>query len=60
MNQDYAYEVAYPDRKRRRDSLKARGLCICGPDTLVSINAHGPIVSGGRCQRCQDVARASR
>lgn len=33
--------------KRRRDRLRAQGLCINGA-------THGPAVRGGRCQLCLD------
>ncbi len=44
--------------QHRRDQRKAEGVCINGvPASLVK---HGAVVSGGKCQRCIDVARASR
>ncbi len=55
--------VAYPELKLRRDELRAAGLCINGPKAGgVSKNgiAHGPVVSGGKCQRCVDVHRGGR
>jgi hypothetical protein len=46
-------EVTHPKAKVRRDALRAAGLCINGgPRSKV---VHGPVVSGGRCQRCEDV-----
>jgi hypothetical protein len=46
-------EVLHPKAKVRRDALRAAGLCINGgPRSKV---VHGPVVSGGRCQRCEDV-----
>jgi hypothetical protein len=44
----------------RRVVLRAHGRCICGPlEGFVSKNGikHGPVVSGGRCQRCIDVKK---
>jgi hypothetical protein len=46
----------------RRIVLKAHGLCICGPGPgqgFTSRNGvvHGPVVSGGRCQRCIDLKK---
>lgn len=58
MNID-TYTGDWPDRKLRRDALRALGRCINGPMSLVVINAHGPVVAGGRCQKCLDVKRRS-
>ncbi len=48
---------------RRRDLSKA-GRCINGPieDRPGKRHGvvHGPVVSGGKCQRCIDVAKRSR
>ncbi len=46
--------------KARRDKLRALGKCICGPaDGTVGREGveHGPVVAGGRCQRCWDAKR---
>ncbi len=47
----------------RRAALMELGLCICGPfpwSCRRSQIEHGPVVSGGRCQRCLDVKRGTR
>lgn len=52
------------DADRRADSadaktaLRAAGRCICGPlSGFISRRGtvHGPVVRGGKCQRCLDV-----
>lgn len=46
-------EVIHVKMKVRRDALRAAKKCINGgPRSRV---VHGPVVSGGRCQRCIDV-----
>lgn len=55
-----SYQGEWPEQKLRRDTLRALRRCINGPLTLVQSNAHGVVVSGGKCARCIDVARASR
>ncbi len=58
------YQGEWPDAKLRRDEMRAAGRCINGTlDGSVSKRhgiVHGAVVKGGKCQRCQDVARASR
>jgi hypothetical protein len=48
----------------RRETLRALGRCINGPiDDRPGRRAglvHGPVVSGGKCQRCVDVAHVSK
>ncbi len=43
----------------RKAQLRAANRCICGPiEDNVSRRCrvvHGPVVSGGKCQRCLDV-----
>jgi hypothetical protein len=59
-------ELAYPKLKQKRDELRAQNRCICGPwDPSTNTGKrrgieHGPVVRGGRCQRCWDVAKKSR
>ncbi len=59
-------EVKHPDSKVVRDELRATGRCICGPrDPNTNVGKrhgveHGPVVRGGRCQRCVDIAKKSR
>ncbi len=46
----------------RRDRLRSIGQCINGPEVgIVSRlgTEHGPVVSGGKCQRCIDLAKIS-
>jgi len=50
--------------KVRRDELRRRRLCINGPlgqrrPSSRRVVAHGPVVSGGKCQYCIDVHRGS-
>lgn len=52
------------DIEDRRDRLRAMNLCINGPAPWVTkprptTVEHGPVVSGGRCQRCLDIKRRS-
>jgi len=54
------YQGEFPDLKLRRDELRARKLCINGPMTLVVLHAHGPVIRGGKCQKCIDVHKAGR
>jgi hypothetical protein len=51
------YEVMHPKAKIRRDGLRAAKLCINGGWFLPRKGqvVHGPVVSGGKCQRCLDV-----
>lgn len=45
-----------------RDVLRSLNVCICGPKSgfVGKFGAvHGPVVRGGRCQRCLDIAKAS-
>jgi hypothetical protein len=41
--------------KLRRDRLRAQGRCINGPIDPNKPTIHGPVVRGGKCQRCLDV-----
>jgi hypothetical protein len=62
MNLSEPYEVMHPKMKQRRDMLRAQGRCINGPvvgDTSKRGVAHGPVVSGGKCERCMVVHRGS-
>lgn len=57
-------QVNHPKLKERRDRLRAEGRCINGPapwsrSYRTQLVEHGPVVSGGRCQRCIDVKRRS-
>lgn len=48
--------------KLSRDEKRAAGLCINGPlsgNVGKSGVVHGPVVSGGRCQRCLDAKARS-
>jgi hypothetical protein len=57
-------ELIHPKAKDRRDAMRAANVCINGtkvgaaprPGRLV----HGPVIQGGRCARCIDVAKMSR
>ena len=57
-------EIAYPDMKLVRDRLRSEGVCINGPRDGSSISkngvVHGPVVQGGRCQRCVEIWRQSK
>ncbi len=51
--------------KVRHDRLRAEKLCINGPApwslwNRKSFVTHGPVVQGGRCQRCLDLKRRNR
>ena len=53
-------DVEHVKHKVRRDMLRLEGRCICGPVVgFVSRNGvvHGPVVRGGRCQRCIDARK---
>lgn len=57
--------IKHPDLKTSRDELRDTKRCINGPrkpTTNVGIRGveHGPVVQGGKCQRCVDVAKESR
>lgn len=56
-------DVEHPDRKVRRDELRAAERCINGPK-VGNVGrrgvVHGPVVKHGRCQRCLDVYELSR
>ena len=57
--------VLYPRQKRMRDLLREEKRCINGPRDPNQVRGvggveHGPVVSGGKCQRCLDVCKASR
>jgi hypothetical protein len=55
----------HPAQKVTRDQMRELGRCINGPRDLdidpqtpsKSGIVHGPVVSGGKCQRCIDVHR---
>ena len=59
-------EFKWPEMKVRRDELRALGLCICGPKAPPGTPSrkygivHGPVVQGGKCQRCLDVHRGRK
>lgn len=55
-------EVKHPKLQMRRDRLRALELCINGPlpvgerrNRRVGAVQHGPVVKGGKCQRCLDI-----
>lgn len=54
-------DIRHPDVKAWRDRLRELNLCICGPAPWAlhprSRVEHGPVVSGGRCQRCIEIKR---
>lgn len=53
MNDD----LLHPDQKLVRDAKRAAGICINGgPRSRV---VHGPVVRGGKCQRCIDVHKGA-
>lgn len=52
-----AKPIEHPKVKARRDALRAAGICInSGPGSRVE---HGPVISGGKCQRCKDLHKRS-
>lgn len=66
-NDERQYHTSADDRaaiKSRHDRLRAANKCINGPEVgNVSIRSgieHGPVVSGGRCQRCVDAKKNGR
>lgn len=59
-------EIRYPDLKAERDILRAQGRCINGPRDASATKGrvrgieHGPVTSGGKCARCNEVAHPKR
>jgi hypothetical protein len=56
-------DVEHVKLKIRRDMLRQVGRCINGPTIgLISRKGveHGPVVRGGKCQRCLDVWQVSK
>ena len=58
------YRIHHPKLKERRDRMRAEGLCINGPAPWTPSPRprhveHGPVVAGGRCQRCIEIKRRS-
>jgi hypothetical protein len=51
-------DLLHPKSKTRRDMLRAVRRCINGPVDPTNRRGtieHGPVVRGGKCQRCLDV-----
>ena len=57
-------ELRWPDMKTVRDKMRAQNICINGPRDGSYVSkagtVHGPVVSGGKCQNCIDIADKSR
>jgi hypothetical protein len=58
--------LKHPELKTERDGLRAARRCINGPRDPNQTKGrsrgveHGAVVSGGRCQRCLDVAHPKK